>query len=336
MMGMMPGLFAWMGMWWAQYPADLALREQSFEAMLDNDLPVFAPSGFRNYFGNKLRIQLLFTIVPVMLILCVHDLQAILLNVLRHHGAGGQLGISGQISDTAEGVMSIISAQIVILFSPLLLRRVLHTEPLPTSPLRERLEVMSKSSGIRYREILLWRTHNNTGNAAVMGILPQVRYVMLSDLLLETMSDDQIAAVFAHELGHVKHRHILWYVVFFIAVLCRILCRGDGAGSIVDSERFGRADVSAWIRAGIWRIVLAGVWIPEPKVRTAGGCVRSTGNGAVVVGGGGTWRECIFVSAGAGCGGEQHFSDEPELDTRKHCQSHAIYSRNEWRSGIDR
>jgi hypothetical protein len=69
---------------------------------------------------------------------------------------------------------------------------------------------------MKYRDILLWRTQNNMGNAAVMGVLPRVRYVLLSDLLLERMDDEQIEAVFAHEVGHVIHRHMTWFVVFFV------------------------------------------------------------------------------------------------------------------------
>ena len=74
---------------------------------------------------------------------------------------------------------------------------------------------------MRYRDILVWRTHSNMGNAAVMGILPHMRYVLLSDLLLETMTDEQIEAVFAHEMGHVVHRHMAWFVLFFVTVMRR-------------------------------------------------------------------------------------------------------------------
>jgi STE24 endopeptidase len=102
----------------------------------------------------------------------------------------------------------------VVFFAPEILRRVLHTERLADSPLRRRLEAMCRRTGVKYRDILLWRTQNNVGNAAVMGFVPRLRYVLLSDLLLETMTDEQVEAVFAHELGHVVHRHMIWYVVF--------------------------------------------------------------------------------------------------------------------------
>jgi STE24 endopeptidase len=57
------------------------------------------------------------------------------------------------------------------------------------------------------------------GNAVVMGLIPQVRYILLSDLLLSTMSDDQIEAVFAHEVGHVMHKHMFWLVAAMSALM---------------------------------------------------------------------------------------------------------------------
>jgi STE24 endopeptidase len=115
----------------------------------------------------------------------------------------------------------------VFIIAPEILRRVLPTQPLPDSPLRRRLENLCRRNGLRYRDILLWHTENNMGNAAVMGIIPRVRYILLSDLLLETMTDDQIEAVFAHEVGHIVHRHMSWYVVFIL--ILTMLLAGPGA-----------------------------------------------------------------------------------------------------------
>ncbi|MDQ3439007.1 MAG: M48 family metallopeptidase, partial [Planctomycetota bacterium] len=122
----------------------------------------------------------------------------------------------GPLRPEIDAAVSLGSALLVLIFAPEILRRVLHTQPLPASPLRDRLEALCRRANLRYREILLWRTENNMGNAAVMGLLPQVRYILLSDLLLESMRDEQIEAVFAHEVGHVVHRHMGWYVVFFV------------------------------------------------------------------------------------------------------------------------
>jgi STE24 endopeptidase len=113
----------------------------------------------------------------------------------------------------------IVASPTVFLFAPALLRLVLNTSPMPDSPLRRRLDALCRRAGVRYRQILVWDTHNHVGNAAVMGVMPRLRYVLLSDVLLERMSDEQIEAVFAHELGHIVHRHMTWYAIFFVMLI---------------------------------------------------------------------------------------------------------------------
>ena len=216
--GLIPGFTAWMGLWWSQFPVDRALREHSVLFQLEADLPVFAPPTFGDYFVNKLRVQLLFTIVPVLLILTLRDLAVLALAAISHTARGQQWGLRLPLSDSGESVVSFCAVAVVLIFSPLLLRHVLHTQQLPESQLRRSLSAICKQAKVSCRDILLWRTQNNMGNAAVMGLIPQVRYVMLSDLLLESMTDQQIQAVFAHELGHVKHRHLAWFVAFFLTV----------------------------------------------------------------------------------------------------------------------
>ena len=206
-LGTLPAVLTWMGLWWSQYPADRALREQSLLVLLEDGLPVHAPPGFWDYFRANVRLQVLFTMVPVALILGTRDVLTVTLWKTQWFGP---------LRPEVDAAVSLGAALLVLVFAPEILRRVLHTQPLPSSPLRDRLEALCRRANLRYREILLWRTENNMGNAAVMGLIPQVRYILLSDLLLESMRDEQIEAVFAHEVGHVVHRHMGWYVVFFV------------------------------------------------------------------------------------------------------------------------
>jgi STE24 endopeptidase len=68
-------------------------------------------------------------------------------------------------------------------------------------------------------------------NAAVMGVIPGVRYVLLSDALLSTMTPRQIEAVFAHEAGHIRKHHIQSFLLFafvgwlLVAGLMELLAR---------------------------------------------------------------------------------------------------------------
>ena len=47
-------------------------------------------------------------------------------------------------------------------------------------------------------------------NAAVVGLVGVCRYVLLTDTLVRVLPDEQSEAVMAHEIGHVRLRHMPW------------------------------------------------------------------------------------------------------------------------------
>lgn len=211
LIGAAPCYLAWMGLWWSQYPTERALREQGILASFDHDLPVHQPPGFAGYFASHFRLQILFTLVPVVLVLGVVDAVDVAIRPLTR-----QMGM--QTASQLQQVAVFIAVGLIYIVAPEILRRVLRTRPLEDSPLRRRLLRLAARQGLKVRNILLWETHHNICNAAVMGVVGRFRYVLLTDLLLETMTDEQIEAVFAHEVGHVVHRHMQWYVLV-IAIL---------------------------------------------------------------------------------------------------------------------
>lgn len=103
---------------------------------------------------------------------------------------------------------------VVLVFSPLMLRYIWVTAPLPPGPLRDRFERTCRRVGLRYRDILVWNTHGLTLNAAVMGFIPRLRYILVSDALLEVMQEEEVEAVFGHEAGHVRHWHLHYFGLF--------------------------------------------------------------------------------------------------------------------------
>ena len=227
--GTLPALLAWVGLWWSQFPADHALREQQLLIKFENGEPVYRPPPLWPYMVANLRLQVLFTAVPILLILAAHD--AIMLLLWR----GFDLNIE---QSAAEGLITFASAIGVFIIVPEILTRVLPTQPLPASALRDRMEAMCRAHRLQFRDILLWRTHNRIANALVMGIVPRFRYVLLSDLLLAEMEDEQIEAVFAHELGHVVHRHLIWYLVFMLVLPVIVL--------ILEAEQH-RLQLPSWL-----------------------------------------------------------------------------------------
>ena len=162
------------------------------------------------YLNFNLRHHLLVVAVPMMLVLAAFDLardhENLLVDTFRVPWA----------AEAAPG----LAAAVIFVFAPLILRRVWSTRSLPASPLRRDLEAICNRIGMPYRDILIWHSGGMMVNAAVMGLFGRVRYVMLSDGLLEAMPAEQIQAVFGHEAGHVRHRHIQFFLLF---AMCSML-----------------------------------------------------------------------------------------------------------------
>ncbi|GAB4333904.1 MAG: hypothetical protein Kow0089_02840 [Desulfobulbaceae bacterium] len=104
---------------------------------------------------------------------------------------------------------------LVALFPPLV-RWLWDCTPLPSSPLRA--EIVSFCRNQRFSsEILLWPLYEGQViTAAILGIVPGLRYLLLTPALLHTMNMDELKAVLAHEIGHVKKKHLLLYVALFL------------------------------------------------------------------------------------------------------------------------
>ncbi len=89
----------------------------------------------------------------------------------------------------------------------------------PPGPFRRRLERIADRLGFRFTDILVWDTGHLMVNACVTGILPGFRYVLLTDALIESLTPLEVAAVFGHEIGHIAHRHLLYFAFFFLGSL---------------------------------------------------------------------------------------------------------------------
>jgi len=108
---------------------------------------------------------------------------------------------------------------LVLACSPLFIRLAWPTRSLPDGPLRRRLERVARRAGFRFNDLLIWDTRHLMVNACVTGVLPWFRYVLLSDALVDALNPAEVAAVFGHELGHVEHRHLPFFGLFFLGSL---------------------------------------------------------------------------------------------------------------------
>lgn len=204
----LPMVLLMVGMWAVYYPIDRRIRQAALIGRIDAGLPIYPVWSLREYLTAQMRHQLLLTGAPLVLILAWQEL---LINV----GPGGR----AWMSESMQMTLGLVGSGSVFLLAPVMIRHLWDTIPLPQGELREMLIGMCKYYRIKVREILLWRTFGGLTNAAVMGVIGPVRYVLLSDALLDLLPLRQVEAVMAHELAHIRKHHILSLVLAALAGL---------------------------------------------------------------------------------------------------------------------
>lgn len=121
--------------------------------------------------------------------------------------------------DTAAGETVLLGVALVffVFFAPALVVRLWRCEPMPASSLRAQLEDFCRKHRFRIGNFLLWPLlGGETLTAAVMGLLPRLRYILITQGLLRLLDVEELKAVVAHEMGHVRRYHVLFYMFFFI------------------------------------------------------------------------------------------------------------------------
>ena len=106
---------------------------------------------------------------------------------------------------------------ILMVFMPRLLQVWWGCMPFETNEKVRVLEKFLQDRGFRYRSMLRWPIFEGRMlTAGIMGIIPRYRYIMVTDALMEILSTEELKAVLAHEMGHIRHKHFWFYMVFFI------------------------------------------------------------------------------------------------------------------------
>ena len=148
-----------------------------------------------SYVWLQARTHLGLCVLPVLILLLFQDIVSL-------------VDPAWEDGDQAWVIFLLPIAGLTLAF-PQLLSTIWKTTPLPDGHLRERLTRLVGKLGVRCRDFRVWHTDGQVMNAAVAGILPNTRYVFLTDALLEYLDEEEIAAVVVHELGHVQRRHLL-------------------------------------------------------------------------------------------------------------------------------
>jgi len=183
LMPVLVGMFM-LGLAW--FPVEHALAKRQGDRM----------KGRLDYAWSQFSIHCLLVLTPALIILAIMEC----VEGIRMPGWKG-LGLQ---------LLTAVLVVVLFLAMPLIVRLILAVKPLEHGPLRERLDQVCVRHGVGVRDILLWRTGGVMLNAAVVGLVGVCRYVLLTDTLVRVLPDEQSEAVMAHEIGHVRLRHMPW------------------------------------------------------------------------------------------------------------------------------
>lgn len=213
---MSPALGALFLGYWSYGGIERRLREAGLFASVERGEVIHPARSPWTYMTDQVRHQVLFMLVPMWMVLGWVEGVGLAASWLS---ARGVAWINGGAGSWVVGALDAAGALAVFVLAPPIIRRIWRTERLGQGPLRARLEELCARHAVRHRGILLWRTHGTMINGAVMGLLPRLRYILLTDLLLERLEEREVEAVMAHELGHIVRRHVPWLLAGMAAAL---------------------------------------------------------------------------------------------------------------------
>ncbi len=114
-------------------------------------------------------------------------------------------------------VLFAVLISFLLLFFPPLVRWLWNCQPIPAGPDRHRVESFCHKLGFAPK-ILYWPLfEGRVMTAAILGAIPGFRYLLVTRALLDRLNDEELNSVLAHEIGHVKKRHMLLLALLFLS-----------------------------------------------------------------------------------------------------------------------
>ena len=115
-----------------------------------------------------------------------------------------------------EAAYFMIFLLLAAITGPAMIQKFWRCKPLEDGAARQRIDAVCRRAGVEYANIVYWPIFGGRLiTAGVMGLIKKFRYILVTDALLRYLDGSEIDAVIAHEIGHVKRKHLLFYLVFF-------------------------------------------------------------------------------------------------------------------------
>ena len=117
----------------------------------------------------------------------------------------------------AWGLITVFSVFINLFYSELIVPLFNKQTPLQEGSLRKQIETFAQKTGFKLRNIYIidGSKRSTKANAYFSGFGPKKR-IVLYDTLEKELTEEEIVAVLAHEIGHYKKKHVLLTLSFSV------------------------------------------------------------------------------------------------------------------------
>jgi len=121
----------------------------------------------------------------------------------------------------AWGLITLFSVFINLFYSELIVPLFNKQTPLQEGSLRSEIEAFARETGFKLKNIFIidGSKRSTKANASFSGFGPKKR-IVLYDTLQDELTEEEIVAVLAHEIGHYKKKHVL------VSLLSSVLLTG--------------------------------------------------------------------------------------------------------------
>lgn len=144
----------------------------------------------------------------------------------------------------AFGATTLFSLLMTMFYSELIVPLFNKQTPLPEGELRDSIEKFASKVNFKLKNIFVidGSKRSTKANAYFAGLGPKKR-IVLYDTLLNQMSNEEIVAVLAHEIGHYKHKHVLKNYAFalpfslLVFYLLGLMLNSDVLAQVLGGEK---------------------------------------------------------------------------------------------------
>lgn len=165
--------------------------------------------------STELRLLSPFALPFLFLVIFMDFLVLIPNEALQNYIQQGTSTLTGNIFFFVSTITFLV---ILMIFLPYLLQKIWNCRPLNSPELEKRLSEICQNAHFHHAGFKLWTILENSLTAAIIGIIPQCRYILFTPRLFQELPTESVEAILAHEIGHSKHKHLLIYPFIFFGL----------------------------------------------------------------------------------------------------------------------